>query len=108
MSSMESTVWVLFARLPRPDVPYWAGRRWLAAIDAVAWPGLCVLAVQNLLTEAGLMGAFACAWAVLAGLYRLQIALWNNHRYHLTTLRWAKLLSCVLVLGFLLRLFLGR
>jgi hypothetical protein len=32
-------MWMLLVRSPPPDAPYWPGRRWLSAIDAVAWPG---------------------------------------------------------------------
>ena len=30
-------MWLWIARDPLPDAPYWAGRRWLAAIDAAVW-----------------------------------------------------------------------
>jgi hypothetical protein len=101
-------MWVLFARAQPPDAPYWSGRRWLAAVDAVMWPGLWVLAVQRLPAATGLVGALVCTWAVAAGLHRLQTALRHNNRYRFTTWRWGKLLGWVLLIGALLRLFLGR
>lgn len=38
-------MWVLFARADPPDAPYWPGRRWLAALDAVGW--LCCQKAQR-------------------------------------------------------------
>lgn len=38
--SVGDAMWLLFTRAPPQDAPYWPGRRCLAAVDAVVWPGL--------------------------------------------------------------------
>ncbi len=40
-------MWMLFARAPPPDAPYWPGRRWWAALDALAWPAGWIAAVAH-------------------------------------------------------------
>jgi hypothetical protein len=97
-------MWILFARAPPPDAPYWPGRRWLAVLDAAAWPCAWVIAVRSLPAEVGVVGAIVCAVAVLSAIGRVRTALWHNHRYRFTTWRWAKVLAWVLMMGALLRL----
>jgi hypothetical protein len=97
-------MWLLVAREPRPDAPDWPGRRLLAAVDAVAWPLMWVLLIQQVPGPAGLVGPFVTALAVLLGLGRLHRALWVNHRYWFTTWRWGKVLGAMLLIGAVMKL----
>jgi hypothetical protein len=97
-------MWLLVAREPRPDAPEWPGRRLLAAVDAVAWPLMWVLLIQQVPGQAGVVGPFVTALAVLLGLGRLHRALRVNHRYWFTTWRWGKVLASMLLIGALLKL----
>lgn len=97
-------MWVLFARAPPPDAPYWPGRRWLAAIDAVAWPGVAWSALHELASCGGLVLALAMALLVVSAARRLFAALLANHRYHFTTWRWGRVLTWMLAVGILLKL----
>ena len=54
-------MWVLFARAPPPDAAYWPGRRWLAAVDAVAWPATAWSVLSQVPGEGGLVLALAMA-----------------------------------------------
>jgi hypothetical protein len=96
-------MWLLVAREPRPDAPYWPGRRLLAAVDAIAWPVLWVLLIRHAPQPVGLLGPFVTTLAVLAGMGRLHCALWVNHRYWFTTWRWVKVLAAMLLIGALLK-----
>ena len=78
-------MWLLVAREPRPDEPYWPGRRWLAAIDAVIWPTLWAVVFVHAPIPVGIFGPFVAAVAVLCALGRLRRALSMNHRYRFTT-----------------------
>ena len=97
-------MWLLVAREPRPDAPDWPGRRLLAAVDAVAWPLMWVLLIQQLPGPAGLVGPFVTALAVLLGLGRRNRAIWVNHRYGFTTWRWGKVLASMLLIGAVMKL----
>jgi len=97
-------MWLLVAREPRPDAPDWPGRRLLAAVDAVVWPLLWVLLIQQVPGPTGLVGPFVTALTVLLGLGRLHRALWENHRYWFTTWRWGKVLGAMLLIGAVLKL----
>jgi membrane-associated PAP2 superfamily phosphatase len=97
-------MWLLVAREPRPDAPDWPGRRLLAAVDAVAWPLMWMLLIQQVPGPAGLVGPFVTALAVLLGLGRLHRALCVNHRYWFTTWRWVKVLGAMLLIGAVLKI----
>jgi hypothetical protein len=99
-------VWLLFARAPPPDKPYWPGRRWLAAVDAVVWPCLLLLALLHLPASSGILGALSAALAALSAARRLYAALALNHTYHFTTWRWGRVLAWMLAVGALLKLWL--
>jgi multisubunit Na+/H+ antiporter MnhE subunit len=101
-------MWMLFARARPPDVSYWTGRRWLAAIDAVAWPGFVWCALSQMPGSGGLVGALATALVVVSAVRRLLTALLANHRYRFTMLRWARVLAWLVVIGILLKLGLPR
>jgi hypothetical protein len=101
---MESSMWMLFARAPPPDAPYWPGRRWLAAVDAVAWPGLAWGVLNQIPGAGGLVLALSVALLVVSAVHRLFTALLANHRYHFTTSRWGQVLAWIAAVGVLLRI----
>ena len=96
-------MWMLFARAPLPDVPYWHGRRWLAAIDAVGWPCFAWGMLNQLPGSGGLVLAFAIALLVVSATRRLFTALVANHRYHFTTWRWGRNLAWLVAIAALLK-----
>jgi hypothetical protein len=97
-------MWLLVAREPKPDVPYWPGRRLLAAIDAAGWPLLWMLAFSHAPKPVGIFGPFVTAVALLSALGRLHRALWVNHRYRFTTWRWGRIAAALLLVGVVLKL----
>jgi len=96
---MAHIMWVFFARAAPPDATYWRGRRWLAALEAVAWPTYWLTVLSHAPARMGLVGAVLAALAVLVGLNRLRVALCWNHRYRFTTWRWGRLLLGLLLFG---------
>jgi hypothetical protein len=101
---MEFGMWVLFARAPPPDAPYWPGRRWLSAVDAVVWPGAAWVALSDIAHRGGLMLALIMTMLLMSAARRLFTALLANHRYHFTTWRWGRMAIWMMVLGALLKL----
>ncbi len=99
-------MWLLYARAPAPDAPYWPGRRWLAAVDAAAWPLAWVIAFSQAPKTVGLFGPFVMAIALLCALGRLHRALWENHRYRFTTWRWGRVVAVLMVIGLMMKLML--
>jgi hypothetical protein len=97
------SMWILFTRAPPPDAPYWPGRRWLAAIDAVAWPGAAWYWLGQFAGSGGLVLALAMALLVVSAARRLSTALLANHRYRLMTWRWGRVLVWMLAVGALLK-----
>lgn len=98
-------MWLMFERARRHDALYWPGRRVLAAIDAVAWPLVWIAAILQVRDRCGLVGAMVLAVASLQALRRLRQALCENHRYFFTTWRWARILSTVFLIGWLMKLY---
>ena len=96
-------MWVLFARAPPVDAPYWLGRRTLAAIDAVFWPAIWIVVFTRLSLHAGLLGHVAVCLLLWAALSRLRTAVWMNHRYRFTTWRWGRAVVLLVVTGWLLK-----
>lgn len=96
-------MWVFFARSPPQDAPYWPGRRWLAALDAVAWPGLVGYWLSQFAMSGGLVAALAMAMLVLAAGRRLATALHANHRYRFTTWRYCRLILWFMAIGAMLK-----
>jgi hypothetical protein len=96
-------MWMLIARSPRPDASYWRGRRVCAAIDAVIWPALLALGA---LKVGGVAGAVIAGFAGVATLRRLWRAIFENHRYRFTTLRWGGVVVVLGLLGAAVRLLL--
>ncbi|MDP1899283.1 MAG: hypothetical protein Q8K96_02360 [Rubrivivax sp.] len=99
-------MWLLVAREPPPDAPYWPGRRMLAAVDAAAWPLLWVLVFSHAPKPVGLAAPFVAAVALLFALSRLHRALWINHRYRFTTWRWGRIVAALLLMGMVMKLML--
>lgn len=97
-------MWLLVARQPRPDADYWPGRRWLAALDAVAWPAIGVLLIAPHMKRAGVFGAMAAVLLVVWAVRRLQQAVLRNHRYRFTAGWFLKAVIWVLLIGYLLKL----
>ena len=97
-------MWLMVARAPSPDAPYWRGRRWLAAFDALVWPLLWVLVFRYAPMPVGIVGPVAVALAVLSATGRLHRALWVNHRYRFTTWRWGRVVAVLLLMGAVLKL----
>ena len=99
-------MWLLFARAPPPDAAYWPGRRWLAAVDAIVWPGLAFFALLHMQESGGIVAALAMALLALSTVRRLHTALLANQRYHFTMWRWCKVLVWLAVVGFMLKVVL--
>ena len=97
-------MWVLYARAPTPNVPYWPGRRLLALIDAILWPLLVAVGVSRVPTDTGVVGQVVMALCALSALRRCARALWHNERYRFTTWRFGVALFGMLVFGTVLRL----
>lgn len=96
-------MWMVFARAPPPDAPYWPGRRWLAAVDAVAWRGAAWGALSCFVDRGGVMLAFAMALLAVSVARRLFTALFNNHRYHFMTWWWVRAVLWLLVVATMLK-----
>ncbi len=100
-------MWLLYARAPAPDAPYWPGRRWLAAVDAAVWPLLWVLVFSHAPRPVGLVGPFVAAVALLCAWGRLHRALWENHRYRFTTTwRWGRVAAALVLIDLVMKLML--
>lgn len=99
-------MWVVIARPEQPDVPYWPGRRWVAALDAVLWPLLWIAGAAHWAPQLKLFAPMVIAWAVFSLISRLHRAWVNNERYRMTTWRWGRVLGAVWLTGVILRLFL--
>ena len=97
-------MWLLVARVPPPDAPYWPGRRMLAAADALAWPLLWVIVFAHAPKPVGLVGPAVMAVALLCAVRRLHRALFVNHRYRFTTWRWGKFVVALLLVGEMMKL----
>ena len=103
----SDVTWLLFARAPPPDAPYWPGRRWWAVLDALAWPAAWIAAITHVPLNTGLAGKVFVALAALGAARRLHRAAWSNHCYRFTTWRWGRVLGMLLLLGWALKLTLG-
>ena len=100
-------MWLWLVREPPADAPYWPGRRWLAFVDAVGWPGLWILMTNQVSQPVGLFGPFVGALVLLCALGRVRRALWVNHRYRFTTWRWGRIAITLMLFGALLKLMLA-
>ncbi len=97
-------MWLLYARAPVPDAQDWPGRRFLAMLDAVAWPALIGILVSGSSTQTGAVGSLTLALCALFGMRRCVRALWRNERYQFTTWRCGLPLAVLLAVGAALKL----
>jgi hypothetical protein len=92
-------MWIVVARRPLPDAPYWPGRRCLAAVDALVWPFLWAVVFWHAPVPVGIVGHLIAALATLSATGRLRRALWFNHRYQFTSWRWGRAMVALLLVG---------
>ena len=97
-------MFLIVAREPAADAPYWPRRRWFAAIDALVWSVMWVVVIANIPAPLGLLGAVGTAFAVLAALSRLHRAFWNTDRYRFTAWRWGRVVLAMVLIGWVLKL----
>ena len=97
-------MWLLYARAPIPDAPYWPGRRFLAMLDAVVWPALIATLVSSSSMQSGVVGSLTLALCALFGMRRCVRALWRNERYQFTSWRFGPLLAALLAVSAALKL----
>ena len=97
-------MWVLYARAPAPNLSYWQGRRWLALLDAAAWPALSAFNIAILPLNAGVVGPVVLAMCAFIGLRGCARALWRNEQYRFTTWRLGAPFGALLALGILLKI----
>jgi hypothetical protein len=79
-------MWLVVAREPKPDAPYWPGRRFFAAVDAAVWPLLWVLVFSQAPKPVGVVCPFVAAVALLCGM------------------RWGRIAAALLLMGLALKL----
>jgi hypothetical protein len=101
-------MWLLVAREPRANAPYWTGRRWLAAVDAVVWPLFWVILASQIDAAVGIVGPMVIAVALLISAERAHRAVWVNHRYWFTTWRWGRIVAAMMVIGTVLKVASGQ
>ena len=97
-------MWLVIAREPIPDAAYWPGRRWLAVVDALAWPAILFVLVAQLPGRTGLVLPVIGAGLALIGIVRVRTAIWMNHRFRFTTWRLGKIVLALLLVGGALKL----
>lgn len=97
-------MWLLVAREPRANAPNWTGRRWLAVIDAAAWPLFWVLLVSQIDAPVGIVSPMVVAIALLVSAERIHRAVWVNHRYWFTTFGCGRVVAALLMIGLMLKL----
>ena len=95
---------VVWAREPRTPAEVWAGRRWLAGIDALLWPGLWIVGVWFAPFQTGVAGPLLVACAVWCAVQRLREAVFENERFRFTTWRWGRPVVGLMLIGALLKL----
>lgn len=100
-------MWILFARPPKADKPYWAGRRLLAALDALIWPALALMALAQVSGAGGIARPMAAAMALLFGLCRLDTAWRRNHRYRFVTWSLARTVLALVLVGAVLKVMMA-
>lgn len=97
-------MWIFMARPARPDASRWPGRRALALIDAITWPGLCLAFMASAPFDAGVFGWTAMGAAVFAAVYRAYRAVCRNERYWFTTVRWGVPIAMLIATGLVVKL----
>ena len=100
-------MWILFTRPPAPDKPYWAGRRFLAVLDALFWPALALTALAQFSGTGGIARPMAAVIALLFALCRLDTAWRRNHRYRFVTWWLARTVLAFVLFGAALKLMMA-
>lgn len=90
---------LVITRAPRQDAAYWPGRRWLALLDALAWPALWAIAVIEAPFSTGLVGAVALSFLGVIAARRSHRAIFRNERYCFTIWRWGLALAGLVAVG---------
>ncbi len=101
-------MWLILAREPKSDKPYWRGRGWFAVVDALVWPISLAVAVSLLEVSIGIVSPVVIALAILSAIRRMHRAVCMNHRYRFTTWRWGRVLAVLWTFGWLLKLLIPR
>lgn len=96
-------MWLVYARGPKPDIPWWPGRRLLSAIDALGWPLLWLELLTHAPAPLGLMRPVVTAAVLLCGISRMHRAVCLNHRYRFTTWWVGRIAVGLLVIGLALK-----
>lgn len=73
-------------------------------LDAVAWPGLWIVAILNAPFDMGITGQLLVPVLAMGALYRAYRALRHNERYWFTTWRWGVPIVVVTLIGVALKL----
>jgi hypothetical protein len=100
----NAIMWLVLARTPRPDAPYWPGRRLLAFADAVIWPVGWIVLAAHMPPPVGIVGPMVIALAALSAISRAHRAVMYNERYHFTSWRWGRIVFALLLLGAVIKL----
>lgn len=95
----KQMMWVVHVREPAPDMPYWPGRRWLAALDAMSWPCMGFWLLNQVQGPARVVLPLTGIVLAAIGLARATTAIWANHRYRFTTGRVGRIVVILLVVG---------
>jgi ribose/xylose/arabinose/galactoside ABC-type transport system permease subunit len=101
-------MWMIVAREPKANAPQWTGRRWLAFIDALAWPLFWVLLLGQIDMPFGIVGPMVVAIAFLFSAERIHRAVWVNHRYWFSTWRWGRVVAVLIAIGLVLKMAAGQ
>ncbi len=96
-------MWIVIPRRERPVMPYWPGRRWLGALDAVGWPVFWMVMLMRVETPMGGVRPFLLAVLAWCAFSRFWRATFDNSDYTFTTWRWGKVLGGLLLVGWILR-----
>lgn len=97
-------MWIVLRNVPRPDIPVWPGRRWLAFADAVSWPAVWIAVALRLPRPGGVVVPVIMALAGLFAVRRCWQAIVMNERYRFTTWRWGYPVAMLMVLGIFIKL----
>ncbi len=96
-------MWIVLPRQPRPPARVWAGRKVLAAADAVGWPAAWIVVMSQLTLGVGLMGRASVAFALLVAIRGMWIAMRHNERYRFIAWRVWGVMWPLLAIGAALR-----
>jgi hypothetical protein len=94
---------ITIARAPRPGAAYWPGRRFLALLDALAWPAMWFVATLTVPIKTGVAALVIEAISILFALRRAHCAYLQNERYRFTSWRWGVPIASLLAFGALLK-----